>query len=235
MGSPIRRIPPSYYGIHGDIKYNCLYPFLNKRVSALAPNRILEIGCGNGDFAAGMATLASQVRGLDKSHSAIMAADARHAAPNLNFEEFEWGVQSCSEFHKKFDLIILVLVLVTVSSNELAVQMLADAKDSLSDGGTLMIVDSHPCFRDCSFSTFDMHLSQADYNIDCHSYTVNVYPDSAKRASAAISFEDFHRSLTTMSAIGRKAGLAIARIDEIFEQGNAATPPFMCLEYIAQG
>jgi trans-aconitate methyltransferase len=55
---------------------------------ALRPNaRVLDLGCGTGEFAARLATLVpdGEVIGVDASADMIATASARHPAPNLRF------------------------------------------------------------------------------------------------------------------------------------------------------
>jgi 2-polyprenyl-3-methyl-5-hydroxy-6-metoxy-1,4-benzoquinol methylase len=67
-----------------------------------AGKRVVDIGCGTGETAAGIAGLgATFVTGIDYSPSAIEKAEARHSADNLHFE-----VTSLDDYSEPVDVVV---------------------------------------------------------------------------------------------------------------------------------
>jgi 2-polyprenyl-3-methyl-5-hydroxy-6-metoxy-1,4-benzoquinol methylase len=67
-----------------------------------AGKRVLDVGCGTGETAAGIAGLgAISVTGIDYAQSAIEQANARHQADNLRFE-----VRSLDDWSEPVDVVV---------------------------------------------------------------------------------------------------------------------------------
>ena len=70
--------------------------------------RVLDLGCGDGRFALGVARLASSVDGLDPDAEAI--ADAKKAARNLDVANVRFGVGAAQQLpypDAAFDVVLL--------------------------------------------------------------------------------------------------------------------------------
>jgi len=71
-------IPPKFY-----IEHLKPYEFMVKR--GVVGKRILEVGCGDGYGSAYLAKIADKVTGIDYEEEAILPAQNKYKAPNLNF------------------------------------------------------------------------------------------------------------------------------------------------------
>ena len=73
-------------GVHAKHRLTAYHEFFVERTRP--GDRVLDLGCGNGELAADLATLAgARVTGVDWSSAAVHAARERYAAPGLEFVE----------------------------------------------------------------------------------------------------------------------------------------------------
>ena len=131
-----------------DLSYlHVLLPVL-REVSAgrLRPgSRILDVGCGTGKFAAGLAEDYSKtaVVAIDPSRSSIqIAKEKRPDLANLIFECS--SVESfAGERQESFDLVVANMLFQNVASLDAALEACAEL---LAPGGALVFAVPHPCF-----------------------------------------------------------------------------------------
>jgi ubiquinone/menaquinone biosynthesis C-methylase UbiE len=102
---------------------------------------VLDIGCGNGDFAISCAKKASNVVGLDVSIKMIRnakkaAADNKLTNVNFQIEDF-----FSFEIDKKFDYVTLVYFLNIFQDENTVEDVLKKVKSFLRPGGHILIAD----------------------------------------------------------------------------------------------
>jgi 2-polyprenyl-3-methyl-5-hydroxy-6-metoxy-1,4-benzoquinol methylase len=96
--------------------------------------RVLEIGCGTGDFAAWMATAGAEfVLGVDASIKAVEKAIQKYNIKNLSFILSNLEAGTCTN---KFDVIVMIGVLEHVDNPEL---FLKQASKALKTGGEMIV------------------------------------------------------------------------------------------------
>jgi 2-polyprenyl-3-methyl-5-hydroxy-6-metoxy-1,4-benzoquinol methylase len=93
-------------GVHPKHKLMDYHKFFVHNVTS--NDRVLDVGCGNGDVAFDVAGVAEKVVGIDIEQKNIETAKKRHQKPNL---EFIAGDATEHEFEEKFDVVILSNVL----------------------------------------------------------------------------------------------------------------------------
>jgi 2-polyprenyl-3-methyl-5-hydroxy-6-metoxy-1,4-benzoquinol methylase len=98
------------------------------------PCRVLEIGCGNGAFAAELVRLGYLVTGLDASHSGITIAKQRE--PRASFHCGSIYDPTPEEWVGQFDVVIS---LETIEHLSLPGALLKRGREALRPGGTLII------------------------------------------------------------------------------------------------
>ena len=110
--------------------------------------RILDIACGNGQFARRLASLGACVLGVDLSERMIERARARTAEPA---DRIEFRVMDCTRpdalmilGEKQFDAAVCTMALMDMSAIEPLFGALAKL---LKPGGCLVFSVCHPCFN----------------------------------------------------------------------------------------
>src|SRR5262249_42732245 len=79
------------------------------RLSAASAHKVLDLGCGNGAFAASLARRGLDVTGLDQSASGIDTA--RHSPPGVRFVRADVCQPLPAEYAGQFDAVIAVEVI----------------------------------------------------------------------------------------------------------------------------
>jgi len=100
-------------------------------------DRLLDLGCGSGEFTARLAALVpdGQVLGIDASPSQ-MAAAARHAAPNLTFQVGRIQALEAVVGARRFDLVVSRAALHWIAAADHP-PLLRSVRRLLHPGGTL--------------------------------------------------------------------------------------------------
>ena len=108
------------------------------RVEGLPPGRALDLGCGAGGNAIGLAEMGWEITALDGSANAIAAA--RRAAARAGAEvDFRVADMSVWETEAAYDLTLISYAL--PSRGPVRDKALSVARDSLAPGGRLMIAE----------------------------------------------------------------------------------------------
>jgi SAM-dependent methyltransferase len=115
--------------------YDMAAKVLTSTPRLVASARVLEIGCGSGDFAAWMVSRgAKEVTGEDFSNVAIQAARERHQANDLSFAVGD--IENIAHGPESFDLVVSCETIEHVLNPARAVNELARV---LRKGGTLLL------------------------------------------------------------------------------------------------
>jgi ubiquinone/menaquinone biosynthesis C-methylase UbiE len=102
---------------------------------------VLDIGCGNGDFAIACGKKASKVIGLDVSKNMIKNAKKNAAKNNLKNVKFSNHDFFSFESDEQFDFVSLVYFLNVFPDEESVELVLNKAKLHLKPGGYILIAD----------------------------------------------------------------------------------------------
>jgi len=188
-----------------------LLPNLMRLVDPRPGKRILEVGCGDGYFAAAFAGKGATVSGADIAAEMIEQAKKRN--PSI-----AWHVAPADKlgFAKdvSFDTVVIVLALQNIESLAGTIE---EASRVLAQGGELFVVLNHPTFRipkrsawgwddqvKVQFRRVDSYLSESRENID-------MDPGSTGVKRITISF---HRPLQVYMKTFAKYGFALIGLEE---------------------
>jgi len=116
---------------------------VRREIAARVTGRVLDVGCGTGSLAIMMAKSGARVLGIDTSEPMLEVARERVAGEGLA-QQVELRRLSAMEIDKlpraAYDFVVSTLVLSELSDEE-ARCVLADARERLAPGGTLLIAD----------------------------------------------------------------------------------------------
>ncbi len=121
-----------------------LYPCFLKIMGSLKGNKILDLGCGNGEFTDYLASHGAKVIGADKSQKWIDYCKDRYKGnKNLKFIQAD-GVNLKSLKSGKFDSIIMNMVLLNVETESEIQKIFKECKRVLRPDGSLIFTDLNP-------------------------------------------------------------------------------------------
>jgi SAM-dependent methyltransferase len=117
-GGPLRQYLETVFPAHGD--------------------RALDLGCGSGRHSTMLAARYHQVLGVDISEPMLQIARARHAQPNITYQQRDLR-HVRGDTDGRFDLVFSVNTLHHVSDLE---QTLHQIRDLVTPGGRVILVDN---------------------------------------------------------------------------------------------
>lgn len=232
-----------YFKLDGELKLTVLHPELLNKIGNVTGKKILDFGCGDGCLAAQIAALGARVLGVDKSESAIATANRKYSdIPNVEFKHVRVPDYSAVTDSGPFDIIILSLVIVTIKDAQEVEGVFRVLGETASSGSRLLYGDTHPCFHDQQFSTFQMGLNlHRQYRCQGEPYLVMVY--DGYNPVESIGFFDYHRPLSEVFSYFRSADFLISDLRELYDQVdfselhpviksrvNEDVPPFIIIE-----
>jgi ubiquinone/menaquinone biosynthesis C-methylase UbiE len=218
-------------------------PNLKRLLDLKKDESVLEVGCGQGFFSRMFASEGALVSACDISPELIqIAKEKNHGMANPKYlvtPSHELSAYSSSSF----DTVVIVLALQNIKEIE---GTFKEVKRVLKDGGRMVIVLNHPCFRIPHYSSWgydeekkiqyrrvDGYLSESTHKIDMH--------PGEKKKSWTISF---HRSLQVYIKSLSKEGFALIKLEEWIshrksmkgpkqiaeDKARKEIPLFMCIE-----
>lgn len=126
--------------------YNCM---LQTSIMSYIPEAnklnktLLDVGCGHGVWSEIARNLGYKYTGIDSSNDMIMQA-------KKNFPKQDFHIMSATDFadrlNKKYDVILIIMLLLCFDRKEQICKTLSEAKKSLKQGGRIIVGTSHPCF-----------------------------------------------------------------------------------------
>ena len=116
---------------------------LREDIAARVTGRVLDVGCGTGSLAIMMAKRGARVLGIDTSDPMLEVGRQRAACEGVA-QDVELRRLSAMEIDKLpravYDFVVSTLLLSELSDDEVRC-VLADARERLAPGGTLLIAD----------------------------------------------------------------------------------------------
>jgi len=168
--------------------------------------RVLDLGCGSGDFTSLMRAQFPEVQGCDGSEE--MLEIAREKNPKMRF--FLWNLEHpCTEVGPaSFDLIVAKLVFMFVEHFDQAAQ---ECTRILSPGGSLVISVIHPLLilffnPPVQNNVVSSSLPQGYFS---HEKVIRAVKGNPK-----LTFAFIHRTVSEYVNVFTGQGLMLARIDE---------------------
>ncbi len=204
-----------------------LHPHLARIIQRLAPRRLLDYGCGDGAL---LSVLDPSIEiGLydPNLESARVAGKKSHAAVTHLYERAD-AIPAGS-----YDVAVLSFVLICLPDEAAFRQVLENIQRGLRAGGTLLIVEGHPCFRDRPFAGHYVAYSPArpfDYN-DRH----HLFPICLRSATEEVQFFDYHWRISDIVNTVLQSGFQLSALEEISDgdygarTANPFFPPYLTL------
>lgn len=196
------------YGDYG--RRHVLDPAMTDRLDLLAPQRALDVGCGEGRFCRLLRARGGQAIGVDPTEPLI--AEARRRDPT---GDYRLGKAEALDFDDaSFDLVVSCMSLCDVPDVDAAIREMARV---LAPGGTLLIANL------TSFDTAGVDLAwNADKRNRRQGYLLDRYLEERVTTVAwrGIRIENWHRPLSAYMSRLIAAGLVLTWFDEPAPRGG---------------
>ena len=188
-----------------------IFPYLLKLLKTKRRDRkLLDLGCGQGVFSK-LIHANYEYLGLDVSDSFIKIAKKNNKDPRLSYIRQD----ICNEFSLNEDFTDALFVL-SFQNLENPKAALINAKKHLKQGGRLILILNHPCYRIPRQSSwiFDEQNKQArriDSYMSPLKIPIEMHPGKKK---SAVTYS-YHHSLTDIFALLKSAGFVVTDINEL--------------------
>ncbi len=212
-----------------DIEQVTIQPLIAELINAINPQTLLDYGCG------------------DSFISNLVSKDISWGLYDLNYETAQAAyatvrTERLCDLYKSpedipedyFDCILFSLVLVCIDTHEEYVSILRNFMKFKKKSGKLILVTTHPCFRQYEFRAYyTSYLCKKSFNYlaDLDPFIVYLKQEN----DAPVDFVDYHWTLgSTINGL-IELGFAISKVIEVpdiklDEMGvNMQFPPFLIL------
>lgn len=172
--------------------------------------KLLDIGCGNGDYFSIADKKGYKYYGFDASPDMIRIARDNYPkgkfliASSMNFSHY---------YKNKFDIVLINMLLPTLKNKDKIINTLKEAKTVLTKNGKIIIGIGHPCFNHYMQKYI---FKRNDVKTDFHGYFKSeiMFKVPQKFDNKQFIFKDYHRSITDYFDCIHASGLAVTKIDE---------------------
>lgn len=189
-----------------------IFPELKKILSSKKKDlSVLDLACGQGAFAQVVPDNYTY-DGVDISPTFIKLAKKHHQAfVHRNFHTFDL----CKPFDlgKTFSHATMILAFQNIEEPKIA---LRNAKKHLKQGGTLILVLNHPCFRIPRQSSWEVdekkkvQYRRLDAYLNPYKVPIDIHPGKAEK----ITTYSFHRPLHEIFSDLEEAGFVVTSLKE---------------------
>ncbi len=207
-----------------------------------AGERVLDIACGNGQFARKMASLGCKVVAVDAAPRMIENAGRRTPADAEYAERLHYGVVDASDEgamlalgESGFDAAVCTMALMDIASIEPVARAV---RQLLKSGGRFVFSVMHPCFN--STEGFRQTMEQEDRGgdiVERWSVSVTRYIEPHAHKGLAMRGQPvaqnyFHRPLSALLGVFLKAGFVVDALKEpVFPEDTPERNRFGWLMY----
>ena len=211
-------------------------------LSLNAGERVLDIACGNGQFARKMASLGAEVMAVDAAPRMIENARRRTPADAEYAERLRYSIVDASDEaallaldSDRFDAVVCTMALMDIASIE---PVAAAAKQLLKPSGRMVISIMHPCFNSTEGFAQIMERDETGGEL-VERLTVRVTryiePHTHKGLAMVgqpIPQNYFHRPLSVLLGVFFKAGFVVDALEEpVFPKDVPGDDRFGWLRY----
>jgi 2-polyprenyl-3-methyl-5-hydroxy-6-metoxy-1,4-benzoquinol methylase len=195
-------------------------PTQERLLNVRAGQRILDIACGNGQFARHLARLGARVLGVDISERMIERARARTTDPG---DRIEFRVVDCTRAdalmnlgEKEFDAAVCTMALMDMAAIQPLFKTLAEL---LKAGGRLVFSVLHPCFNSGRVMQVQEREEVDGQVVDRYSVKVSGYIHPLTHQGLAMIGQPvpqyyFHRPLSLLLSPAFEAGFVLDGLAE---------------------
>lgn len=199
-----------------DYHRELIIPRAMEMLAPVRDEKILDVGCGQGVFAAELAAKGARVVGVDASKKLIDFAKKRSS--RLNVQYFVMNASRLEGLQDgTFDAACWILALQNMEQLD---KVISEASRVLKPGGRLLLVLNHPCFRIPRQSGwgFDEKRKLQYRRVDRYMSELKIPIQMHPGHAPGVVTWSFHRPLESYFAAFGLSGLAVTSLEEWVSQ-----------------
>lgn len=200
-------------GIEGhDYHKNVIFPYLLKLFKTKKKERrLLDLGCGQGVFSHVLYNNYGYV-GMDVSSSLIQSAKKS----SKNKEAYFLKQDACDDFELDDSFTDAVMIL-SFQNIEKPKKALKNIRKHLKQGGRLVLIINHPCFRIPKQTSwiFDDEKNMQSRRVDSYMSSLKIPIDMHPGKKNSPKTYSYHYSLTEIFSFLKEAGFTVTDIEEL--------------------
>jgi 2-polyprenyl-3-methyl-5-hydroxy-6-metoxy-1,4-benzoquinol methylase len=198
-----------------------IYPAVEELLGTIKGETVLDVGCGNGNFARRLSRLGAHVHGIDFSEQLIkQARSSTPDADSLTFDVVDaTNVDSLRKVRThRFDAVVASMVLHDMADISLLLTTIGTALRPVT--GRFVCALPHPCFNSTRVTWFEERSFGADWSriqgVTVTSYLRPFVDHTRIKPSQPTPTPVFHRPLSLLVGMCCRAGLML---DAMVEPG----------------
>lgn len=179
--------------------------------------KILDIGCGNGEFYEHIKNLRYEYCGLDSSKDMVKIATQRY--PNIDLR-VATAFSFSDTYKNKFDVVMSSMVFPCFSSKEKMVKCLKESAKVLKKSGKIIIGTSHPNFDAYMRNYFGWMADRVETKFKGYFKSGQKFLTKHDFEGHTMIFEDYHWTFSDYLDVIIDAGLKLVKTDECPPEAN---------------
>ena len=166
-------------------------PALMKVLGNVEGKKVLDLGCGNGYWLRKLVKKGAVCVGVDSSSEQLEIAKKLDKDKKISF--IKKDIMKPLNFREKYDVVLLVKVLLEESNKGKVLKIIKNAQDALKTNGRLVILDLHP------FAPSFQDTIEVGKNYNYFDSGVVVRAKSTNIKGDAVYYDDHHWTFSDLS------------------------------------
>jgi len=181
-----------------------LHPFVAEIINQMNPASLLDFGCGDG-YMSTLINPATEVHLYDSNSAFVnhLVAENNDRISILTEEE------QIKEYY--YDCVVQTSVLMCIETKEELNRIFSINNRSLREGGSLVVVMTHPCFLQYKFGHYHNSLGHHTFKYLQEGLKYDVF---MRREGKPLVFSDYHWPISTIINLVIKNGFQVKKIIE---------------------
>jgi SAM-dependent methyltransferase len=181
-----------------------LHPFVAEMINQMNPSTLLDYGCGDG-FLSTLIDPKTEIHLYDSNSDFV-----NHLVIEKN-DRVNVLIEEDQVKENYYDCVVQTSVLMCIETKEELNRIFSINNRSLKEGGSLVVVMTHPCFLQYKFGHYHTSFDHHTFKYLQEGLKYDVF---MKREGNPLVFSDYHWSISTIVNLIIKNGFQVKKIIE---------------------